>query len=484
MGCSIILSSPTLAGEYITAPDASQLREWLADLNHESYERREAASRSLIAAGPHAVEALGEGVLSEHAEAAWRAGCALESIAVKGDEQTLSAVASALNRLSQSGKPGLKKLAGEIRERQKQYRHEKAAATIQQFGGRLIGGYGYDGGAIALADGPIFAGGVVIAGGDLAPPPIAPIPDEIDLQTKAPEPAEPVALDSRPRLEAPPMVATPTDDPPPSLDEATVEALAPPPSIFPGVPDDPLAPPLEVEPKVEFGGVEPRIILSGDLEPLEGIEVAAEPAPPPAIVGEVILLEAGFGGLGGGFVVGGSESEPTAALRLDHNWRGGDEGLNVLKDLPEIHELSLQGTTLTDKALDHIALLPKLTNLQVSGGSKLTSQGLWNFRKRHPETTIFALGEAMLGVNADLNGGPCVLSSVFYNSGAYLAGLQQGDRITQIDGTPIHDFSDLTIAVFARKAGDKLRLEYERKGKLHQVAVPLKRRDVVEQAAR
>lgn len=490
MGCSLILGSSALAveaaqDEAAPAPAAAELRGWLADLNHEVYERREAASRQLIAAGPHAVETLGEGVLSDHAEAAWRAGCALEAIAVTGDEQTLSAVAATLNRLSQSGKPGLKKLASEIGERQKQYRRDKAAATIQQFGGRLVGGYGYDGGAIALADGPIFAGGVVIAGGDLAPPPLAPVPEEIDAQTKAPEPP---ALDAPPRIEAP-LVESPASVPPPSLEEAVADALAPPTELLPAeiplaevpaAPVEALAPPpgIEVEPKIAFGGVEPRVVVVDEAPLLEVPELPAEPAP--VIADEEVIFLGGLGvGLGGGFVAGGDEAEPTAALTLDHNWRGGDAALSVLKDLPEIRELALQDATLTDEALDQIALLPKLNSLQVRGSSKLTARGLWKLRQRHPETTVFALGDAMLGVNAELSGGPCVLSSVFYNSGAYLAGLQQGDCITKIDGQAIRDFSDLTIAVFARRAGEKLQLEYQRQGKPHEVAVLLKSRDVV-----
>src|SRR5688500_17879152 len=86
---------------------------WLAQLGSESYEARESASRNLVKAGIASVEALAQGVLSENAETAWRAGTALESIALAGDERTLSHVAATLDRLSKN-KPGLKKLAQEI----------------------------------------------------------------------------------------------------------------------------------------------------------------------------------------------------------------------------------------------------------------------------------------------------------------------------------------------------------------------------------
>lgn len=89
----------------------------------------------------------------------------------------------------------------------------------------------------------------------------------------------------------------------------------------------------------------------------------------------------------------------------------------------------------------------------------------------------------MLGVNADLEG-PCVLSSVYYGSGAYEAGLAQGDQIVAVDGLKTADFGDLTIAVFAHKPGEKLKVEFQRDGKLRTVDVVLKDRKLVERGGR
>ena len=89
----------------------------------------------------------------------------------------------------------------------------------------------------------------------------------------------------------------------------------------------------------------------------------------------------------------------------------------------------------------------------------------------------------MLGVNADLEG-PCVLSSVYYASGAYEAGLAQGDEIVSVDGHKVADFSDLTIAVFTHRPGEKLKVEFKRDGKLKEIEVVLKDRKVVESGSR
>lgn len=59
-------------------------------------------------------------------------------------------------------------------------------------------------------------------------------------------------------------------------------------------------------------------------------------------------------------------------------------------------------------------------------------------------------------------------------SGAEDAGLKIGDIITKIDGAPITDFADLSVAVGSKRPGDKVQIGYIRNGKENTVTATLK----------
>jgi membrane-associated protease RseP (regulator of RpoE activity) len=216
-----------------------------------------------------------------------------------------------------------------------------------------------------------------------------------------------------------------------------------------------------------------------------GAEEPAEEVEPLAIadvdVGfDVFVAPAGaiFIG-GGGFAdVDMEEGMRPESLSLDANWRGGDKGLEALRDLPEVTSISIQGAKLTDEGLRHIAALPKLTNISIRG-TIFSVAALRELHKARPNTYLFCQGEAMVGIHAD-TGGSCVLTSVYGGSGAAAAGLKEGDKINSIDGVEIRDFSELTISVYGNKVGEKLKIEYEREGARHTAQVELKARSVLE----
>ncbi|GAA5093376.1 trypsin-like peptidase domain-containing protein [Chryseobacterium ginsengisoli] len=60
------------------------------------------------------------------------------------------------------------------------------------------------------------------------------------------------------------------------------------------------------------------------------------------------------------------------------------------------------------------------------------------------------------------------------SSGAEDAGLKTGDIITNIDGTPITDFADLSMSVGSKRPGDKVVVTYQRNGKDATTTVTLK----------
>lgn len=215
-------------------------------------------------------------------------------------------------------------------------------------------------------------------------------------------------------------------------------------------------------------------------EPPPAAEAAVAEAVPLEIAGVALAevgFDVGFMEMAVGGEAAGEEGGGWAQLSLNQNWKGGDDGLAILTDLPELAQIDLRQTPLTDKALAHLAKLPKLKQLNLfqSGFSR---DALLKFHRQRPSVVIYARGEAMMGVNADFSSSPLVLSSIYGGSGAEEAGLQAGDVIHQIDGAKIRDFSDLTICVTAKQPGEKIEVEYERQGKKQTAQVMLKPRTI------
>lgn len=213
-----------------------------------------------------------------------------------------------------------------------------------------------------------------------------------------------------------------------------------------------------------------------DLPPNEIVPIADAPFP---AIAEVFIADAFAPPLA---AEAGAPNEAEVALTIDQDWRGGDSGLAALSDLPTIRSLSLHRAPLTDAALAQIAALPQLQSLDVEC-TPLTGKSLSIFRQQRPEMRIFARGNAMLGVNADMSG-PCVLTGIFTGSGAGESGLKAGDEIIAVGGQMVGSFSDLTIAVFAHQPGEKVRVEFNRGGEKRAVEVLLKERKLVEATPR
>ena len=491
-----------------TKASAEQLQQWLAELDSDSFDVREAAAEKLAQAGPAAVDVLASGIVSESAEMAWRSGASLERIALTGDEKTLARITSVLDNLSAKGKPGLRSMAAEMHVRQKHFRHDRAVASLKKNGAVFAG----DG--MELGGGPVFIGGPVAMAVPLIIEEeiIEVVPDSEPAPAKGGDgifgligrlfeavkgPEEPAPMfggfggggfpGGRGFGGFPPPAAVPAEAIPPRLflpvDELKAEPVKEERIAEPALEEKPVpeekpadAKPAEVRPG------EPAQVLEEFKELAEPIKVAAPAevqilAPPPVLAEPVEVALAVFGGDFIGGVIGFDEGDAQVAtsLVLGKQWRGGDDGLKVLKDVPEIWMITLNGAKVTDASLPYMAELPNLNSLMVSD-TPVTRQGLKKLREQKPDLQIQARGEAMMGVNADIGTSPLVLTSIFPDSGAYQAGLRQGDVIKSVDGSPIKDFADLTISIYGRKAGEKVRLEYERNGAKKSAEVTLKKR--------
>ena len=502
---SLLVALGPACAEDVTGPGTAakispaQLQQWLADLDSDSFETREAAAEKLSEAGPAAVDVLARGVVSDSAETAWRSGASLERIAMTSDEKTLGRITSILDNLSVKGKPGLKTMAAEMHLRQKSFRHDRAVASLKQ-NGAIFSGDGME-----LGGGAVFMGGPVIMADPFGGPvPVMEAMDVIEVEAVP----EPVLKDGIFGLigrifgggAAPPVEIAPPADiaPPVGIDESRIDP--------PGKPDETVpenrpageeTPSLEDKPAVEAEPApdlkpaaeeKPAEIEAG--EPAQVLEEfkelskpAAEPVaedaqalePPPAIVEDIAVaapLGVDFGFIG---MIDEGAVQTTAALMLGKQWRGGDDGLKVLKDVPEIWSIAVQGAKITDASLSYMAELPNLNALMIRD-TNVTREGLRKLRGQKPNLQIQARGEAMMGVNADVGTSPLVLTSIFRDSGAAEAGLREGDVISKVDETPIKDFPDLTISIYGRKAGEKVKVEYERGGEKKTAVVVLKKR--------
>ena len=436
------VSASGLAAE----PAADEIQSWLAQLNDDDFARREQATERLQAAGDAAIEALAQGALSSSPEVAWRAGEALKRIAIDGNERTLDRVAAALERIGQHKSGGTSQVVAEIRARQRQIRRDRASAQIRQLGGQVSGGY----------EGVILGGGMVMP---VAMPMVA------------------IDIEEVPAAEAPAVVADEVAEEVPLVDEPATD-----------LPDD-LPEPATDDLKAviaEFFAADPapRAAIEEAAAEKAAVEVAAADAAVLAVAAKDLdvleFTDIGFLEVAGGefAMAEGVSGVGAQSLTLDANWRGGDRGLAVLRDLPEITQVSIRGAKLTDAAIAHLAMLPRLGSLHIQG-TKFSAGALRKLHRARPKAYMFCQGEAMVGIHADTTGS-CVLTSVYPGSGAHDAGLLAGDKIVAIDDLDIRDFSELTISVYARGVGEKLKIEFQRDGRRQTAHVELRARTVLE----
>jgi len=88
------------------------------------------------------------------------------------------------------------------------------------------------------------------------------------------------------------------------------------------------------------------------------------------------------------------------SLTIDQSWRGGDEGLSQLCDVPELSALNLSRAPLTDAALDTIAKLPAIQSLEIED-MPFSAAALARFRTRQPRARVVTRGAKLLEVNAE-----------------------------------------------------------------------------------
>lgn len=80
--------------------------------------------------------------------------------------------------------------------------------------------------------------------------------------------------------------------------------------------------------------------------------------------------------------------------------------------------------------------------------------------------------ENVLKLNNDISSG-VVVASVEKDSPAEKAGLEKYDVITELDGEPVANISELQLALYAKNVGDKMEVTFSRNGKLDKKTIHL-----------
>jgi hypothetical protein len=216
-------------------------------------------------------------------------------------------------------------------------------------------------------------------------------------------------------------------------------------------------PPLAVQPFVSEPSIEPPLPPSVALAPPPDVrtDVASSPPTPVAIADAFVADDAPSA-----TSVAVVDVRSPNSIALDRNWRGDVTSLALLGDLPHITFVSIQGAALSGAAVEQLASLPNLQEVEIER-TEVPSDALWRLREKRPNARIIARGRATLGAFASWTG-PCILNGVMTTSNAHRRGLAAGDNIVAIDGHPIRNFSDLAIALYPHRPGERVNVALKR----------------------
>lgn len=140
-----------------------------------------------------------------------------------------------------------------------------------------------------------------------------------------------------------------------------------------------------------------------------------------------------------------------------------DQGLAHLSKMPGLQRLNICYTPISDVAVESLRRLGNVQSLLLYG-TNISEQGAAALQKELPPASIDLKNGAFLGVRADPNHRPCVISMVVPNSAAQRAGLRIGDIITHYGGKPVDDFEGLRKEIGRNRAGQEVEMTIQRKG--------------------
>lgn len=122
-------------------------------------------------------------------------------------------------------------------------------------------------------------------------------------------------------------------------------------------------------------------------------------------------------------------------VRLDEDWKGGAEGLQLLRRLPG------------------------LQRLYVIEGSSVTPEAVEQLKTDIPNLFVQFRGRALLGVEGASSTRGCEILNVNKGTAADKGGIQPGDLILTYAGVSVKTFEELIEITRKKKAGDTIQIE-------------------------
>lgn len=148
---------------------------------------------------------------------------------------------------------------------------------------------------------------------------------------------------------------------------------------------------------------------------------------------------------------------------LNASWTGTTEDLRLLARLRGVAQVGVHGVRLDEAGLAVLGRLRGVEQLQLYG-TGASDAAVAALQQKLPGTKVDVRKGGKLGVAGMPAMGPCTITHVQDGSAAARAGLQIGDVVQRIDGTPVANFDALTELVGRRGPGDKIEMEVDRGG--------------------
>ncbi|MFM1996257.1 MAG: hypothetical protein RLZZ111_644 [Planctomycetota bacterium] len=148
---------------------------------------------------------------------------------------------------------------------------------------------------------------------------------------------------------------------------------------------------------------------------------------------------------------------------LNASWTGTTEDLRLLARLRGVAQVGVHGVRLDEAGLAVLGRLRGVEQVQLYG-TGASDAAVAALAQKLPGSKVDVRKGGKLGVAGMPAMGPCTITHVQDGSAAARAGLQIGDVVQRIDGTPVGNFDALTELVGRRGPGEKIEMEVDRGG--------------------
>jgi PDZ domain len=132
--------------------------------------------------------------------------------------------------------------------------------------------------------------------------------------------------------------------------------------------------------------------------------------------------------------------------------------LLVLKSLPEIQHFEMKYMSIDDSFVPSLCQLPLTESLRLFG-TAISEQGKFEIAQQLDGLEIYRGGGGFLGIGSAPTG-PVKVTQVTEDSAAKNAGIEDGDIILEIQGTPIKNFAGLRATLANQRTLGSKQVEY------------------------